>query len=85
MAGAHTASGAALLANDPHLGLVAPAHWYLAAVSTPEGIVMGATLPALPVVVIGRNEQIAGASPTPPATPTISSSSASTRPTRAAT
>ncbi len=59
VSGAHTASGAALLANDPHLGLTAPAHWYLAALSTPGGTVMGATLPALPVVVIGRNEHIA--------------------------
>lgn len=59
VAGVHTASGAALLANDPHLGLVAPAHWYLAAVRTPDSTVMGATLPALPVVVIGRNEHIA--------------------------
>lgn len=57
--GAHTASGAALLANDPHLGLTAPAPWYLAALRTDEGLVMGATLPALPVVVIGRNAQIA--------------------------
>ncbi len=59
VAGAHTASGAALLANDPHLGLVTPAPWYLAAIRTPGGLVMGATLPALPVVVIGRNEHIA--------------------------
>ena len=59
VAGAHTASGAALLANDPHLRLVTPAHWYLAAIRTPEGLVMGATLPVLPVVVIGRNERIA--------------------------
>ncbi len=59
VAGAHTASGAALLANDPHLGLVTPAPWYLAAMQTPEGTVMGATLPALPVVVIGRSERIA--------------------------
>ena len=59
VAGEHTASGAALFANDPHLDLGAPAHWYLAALSTPEGTVQGATLPALPVVVIGRNERVA--------------------------
>ncbi|HRY24671.1 MAG TPA: penicillin acylase family protein [Geminicoccaceae bacterium] len=59
VAGAHTASGAALLANDPHLGLATPAHWYLAAMRTPAGTVLGATLPALPAVVIGRNEHIA--------------------------
>jgi penicillin amidase len=59
IAGDHTATGAALLANDPHLGLGTPATWYLAAIRTPDGLVQGATLPALPVVVIGRNESIA--------------------------
>jgi penicillin amidase len=59
VSGSHTASGAALLANDPHLSAGTPAHWYLAAIRTPAGLVQGATLPALPVVVIGRNERIA--------------------------
>ncbi len=59
VAGAHTASGAALLANDPHLNLGTPAPWYLASIRTPGGLVQGATLPSLPVVVIGRNEAIA--------------------------
>ncbi len=59
VAGRHTESGAALLANDPHLSLGTPAHWYLAAIRTPAGLVQGATLPSLPVVVIGRNTDIA--------------------------
>lgn len=59
VAGEHTASGAALLANDPHLRLSTPAPWYLAALRTGDDFVMGATLPALPLVVIGRNEAIA--------------------------
>jgi penicillin amidase len=59
VAGRHTATGAGLLANDPHLGTGTPAHWYLVAIRTPAGSVQGATLPALPVVVIGRNAHIA--------------------------
>ena len=59
IAGAHTASGAALFANDPHLSLGTPAPWYLASIRTPAGVVQGATLPSLPVVVIGRNDAIA--------------------------
>jgi penicillin G amidase len=59
VAGRHSASGAALFANDPHLSLGTPAHWYLASIKTPAGLVQGATLPSLPVVVIGRNESIA--------------------------
>ncbi|APV51963.1 hypothetical protein BWI17_21210 [Betaproteobacteria bacterium GR16-43] len=57
--GSHTESGKPLLANDPHLGLQAPSLWYLAHVSTPEGNVVGGTLPGVPFVVLGRNDRIA--------------------------
>ena len=57
--GRHTTTGAALLANDPHLGTSTPAPWYLASIRTANSLVQGATLPSLPVVVIGRNDAIA--------------------------
>jgi penicillin G amidase len=59
LSGARTESGKPLLANDPHLGLQAPALWYLAHLSTPAGNVVGGTLPGLPFVVLGRNDHIA--------------------------
>ena len=59
MAGSRTASGKPLLANDPHLGLAAPAVWYFAHLSAPGFEVMGATLPGVPGVVLGRNQRIA--------------------------
>lgn len=59
VSGAHTASGLPLLANDPHLGLRAPGVWYLAAVRTPDNVVVGATVPGAPAVVLGRNGRIA--------------------------
>ncbi|SNS78070.1 penicillin amidase [Noviherbaspirillum humi] len=59
VSGAHTASGKPLLANDPHLGLSAPALWYFAHLSAPGMNVIGATLPGLPAVVLGRNDRIA--------------------------
>lgn len=59
LAGPRTQSGKPLLANDPHLGLQAPALWYLAHVSTPEGNVVGGTLPGVPFVVLGRNDHVA--------------------------
>jgi len=59
VSGARTASGKPLLANDPHLGLAAPPVWYFAHVETPEVQVMGATLPGIPGVVLGRNKRIA--------------------------
>jgi penicillin amidase len=52
-------TGKPLLANDPHLGLQAPALWYLAHLSTPSGNVVGGTLPGLPFVVLGRNDSLA--------------------------
>ena len=63
--GSRTASGMPLLANDPHLGLSAPAIWYFARLQAPDadGIkgmdVMGATLPGTPFVVLGRTQQVA--------------------------
>ena len=59
VAGSRTASGKPLLANDPHLGLAAPAIWYFAHLSAPGLDVMGATFPGVPAVVLGRNRHIA--------------------------
>lgn len=59
IAGSRSATGKPMLANDPHLGLQAPALWYFAHLSTPDGNVVGASLPGLPVIVIGRNDRIA--------------------------
>lgn len=57
--GTRTASGLPLLANDPHLRLQMPGHWYLARITAPGLEVAGATLPSLPFVVLGRNPDIA--------------------------
>ncbi|MEO8082795.1 MAG: penicillin acylase family protein [Ardenticatenales bacterium] len=57
--GAHTATGAPILANDPHLGAQIPSQWYLAELNGDTLHATGATLPGLPVVVIGRNARIA--------------------------
>jgi penicillin amidase len=57
--GSHTTTGKPLLANDPHLKLSAPALWYFARLEAPGLKVAGATLPALPIVVLGQNEHIA--------------------------
>ena len=57
--GSHTTTGKPLLANDPHLKLSAPALWYLARLEAPGLKVAGATMPGLPGVVLGQNENIA--------------------------
>jgi penicillin amidase len=53
-----SASGGTLLANDPHLGLSAPVLWYLARLHLKSGDVIGATIPGVPVVMIGRSETL---------------------------
>ena len=57
--GSHTDTGKPLLANDPHLKLSAPALWYFARLEAPGLKVAGATMPGLPFVVLGQNENIA--------------------------
>ncbi len=57
--GHHTASGAPLLAGDPHLALNFPSLWYLARIETPVTTLVGATAPGVPFLIIGRNRHIA--------------------------
>ncbi len=59
VSGARSQTGKPLLANDPHLKLSAPALWYFARLEAPGLKVAGATLPGLPLVVLGQNEQVA--------------------------
>ena len=65
VAGSRSATGKPWLANDPHLGLSAPAIWYFARLQAPAADgqpaldVIGATLPGLPSVVLGRTAQVA--------------------------
>ena len=59
VSGARTAGGKPLLANDPHLGLAVPAVWYFAHLEIAGKGVIGATLPGVPSVVLGRNDRIA--------------------------
>lgn len=54
-----TSTGGPLLANDPHMGLSAPSLWYLAHLEAPGLQVVGATLPGLPAVILGRNDKVA--------------------------
>lgn len=57
--GSRSSTGKPLLANDPHLGLSAPSLWYLAHLDSPDLKVIGATLPGIPAIVLGRNQRIA--------------------------
>ena len=70
--GRHTATGAPLLAGDPHLAFSFPGIWYLARIdivgqTTPDAtatgaaqsVLAGATAPGVPFMVLGHNGRIA--------------------------
>ncbi|NIR42310.1 MAG: penicillin acylase family protein, partial [Actinobacteria bacterium] len=57
--GTKTASGRPILANDPHLAPVLPAHWYLAHLETPEWSVVGGSIPGIPGFGFGHNRHAA--------------------------
>lgn len=59
VSGDKTRSGKPILANDPHLGMTLPSVWYEIQIHTPEMNVYGVTLPGIPGVIIGFNENIA--------------------------
>jgi penicillin amidase len=65
IAGEHTASGAPILANDPHLGIQMPSIWYQVALRCAERTpactddVAGFSFASVPGVVIGHNDRVA--------------------------
>jgi len=63
VSGAHTKSGAPLLADDMHLQITVPNIWYRASLVWRDGgeeqTVTGVTLPGTPVVVVGSNGNVA--------------------------
>jgi penicillin amidase len=58
LSGSKTKSGAAILCNDPHLGLNLPSLWFEVQLHAPGVNVYGASLPGAPGVVIGFNDNI---------------------------
>jgi penicillin amidase len=59
LSGDRTVSGKPLLANDPHLEINLPPVWYEMHLHCPSLNVIGVTIPGLPWVIIGHNEDIA--------------------------
>ena len=52
-----SAAGGTLLANDPHLGFSAPTIWYLARLELSTGGILGATIPGMPIMLLGRSAE----------------------------
>ena len=57
--GARSASGSALMASDPHLGISLPNLWLVAGYKSPSYHAVGLMIPGLPFVAVGRNPWIA--------------------------
>ncbi|HRO43432.1 MAG TPA: penicillin acylase family protein [Flavipsychrobacter sp.] len=58
ISGTHTASGAPILCNDPHLGLNLPALWFEMQLQSDGMNVYGVSLPGAPGIIIGFNDSI---------------------------
>ncbi|GGC52065.1 penicillin amidase [Siccirubricoccus deserti] len=54
-----SASGAAMLASDPHLGLSLPNLWLLVGMRSPSYHLVGMMVPGLPIIGLGRSPDIA--------------------------
>ncbi|MCX6152454.1 MAG: penicillin acylase family protein [Ignavibacteriales bacterium] len=53
-----SASGKPIIANDPHLAFQAPGKWYAAVIRGKDWKTEGVTLPGIPAIVIGKNQNI---------------------------
>jgi penicillin amidase len=58
IAGSRSRNGSPILCNDPHLPLLQPAIWYENHLICPEMHVTGVSLPGVPLVMIGHNNDI---------------------------
>lgn len=61
LSGDRTATGALILAADIRGPLSLPSEWYLADIQLPTGAAIGATMPGVPFIVVGRSERVAWA------------------------
>ena len=59
VSGGRSVSGSSLIANDPHLGLMLPNLWLILGFKSPSFHVLGFSIPGIPMILVGRNADIA--------------------------
>ncbi|MYL31136.1 penicillin acylase family protein [Halobacillus halophilus] len=59
VSGSRTASGAPVLADDPHLGMATPSIWYQMNLKAPDYEVSGVIFAGIPGIILGHNPSIA--------------------------
>ncbi len=57
--GSKTRSGSAMIASDPHVGLMLPNFWILVGIKSPSYHACGLMIPGVPIIGAGRNKHIA--------------------------
>lgn len=58
VSGSRTASGKPLMAGDPHLNQTIPSIWYQITASSPSYHFSGVSIPGIPIILIGHNQDI---------------------------
>ena len=59
ISGTRSVSGGAIIASDPHLGIMIPNTWLIAGYRSPSYHAVGLMAPGLPFIAVGRNVDIA--------------------------
>jgi penicillin amidase len=59
VSGGRSATGGAILANDPHVAIMIPNSWIIVGCRSPSYHTIGMMFPGVPFVAIGRNEHVA--------------------------
>jgi len=63
--GARSTTGKPIVANDPHLNFQSPIIWYFAGIDTPALKIFGATVPGVPLHMLGHNHRVGWGITTP--------------------
>lgn len=59
VSGRHSGTGSAIIASDPHVGLMLPNLWLIAGYKSPSHHAIGLMIPGVPVIAEGRNARVA--------------------------
>lgn len=59
IAGSKTKSGAAMIASDPHVSVFLPNLWFVCGIESPSYHAVGLSVPGIPLINLGRNEDVA--------------------------
>lgn len=58
VSGKKTKSGSAMIASDPHVGIILPNFWLIMGIKSPGYHAVGLMLPGIPIIGVGRNRHI---------------------------